>query len=91
MRVVTLVAIRVPFFVSTDYVRERARSETPSERWGDTWIDAHGRVQDVLGIGDGSGEPWVFTLDGQGRVLSSVHGPLVEPLARAVFSTLPES
>jgi hypothetical protein len=88
VRVVTLVALRLPFFVSQGMVRGRARPQVNPGEWTNTWIDVHGHVQSALGISDGSATPYVFTVDAQGRVVASVHAPVNHPSASAIMSAI---
>jgi hypothetical protein len=91
VRVVTLVALRLPFFVSQGMVRGRARPQVNQQEWGNTWIDIHGSVQNALGLSDGSATPYVFTVDSTGHVVASVHAPVNHPAANAIMSAIDQA
>jgi len=88
VRVITVVALSLPFFVTDGMVRDRARPQTPNAAWGDTWIEIHGNAQRALGVSDGSSTPYVFTVDSTGHVLASVHVAVQHPNAHAIFASL---
>lgn len=88
VRVVTVVALSLPFFITEGMVRDRARPQLPANEWGDTWIEIHGAAQRALGVADGSATPYVFTVDQRGRVLASVHATVEHPTARVIFASL---
>ena len=88
VRVITVVALRLPFFVSQGMVRGRARPQVHGQEWGNTWIDIHGDVQRALGVADGSATPYVFSVDASGHVVASVHANVNHPSASAVLASI---
>ena len=84
---VSVVSIGVPFFVSDDYARSKAREQVP-ERWrGKSLFDSDGTLAKELGLGKGE-TPWVFVVDAQGRIEARVHGTPDDPAAEAIWKAL---
>lgn len=82
---VTLIAIDLPFFISDDMALGLARDKIPSAYWDQTWLGGEGDIQRALQLEPGSDEPYVFTLDAQGRITAAVHGGVDDPAASRLW------
>ncbi|MBZ4329846.1 hypothetical protein [Corallococcus sp. AS-1-12] len=83
----SLIALKLPFFVSEGAARGKAKGQVPREFWEDTWLDKNGGMAKALGLSS-SETPYVLALDAQGRVLASVHATVDSPDARTIWSAL---
>ncbi|NTX12446.1 hypothetical protein HUA74_02015 [Myxococcus sp. CA051A] len=83
----SVLTFKVPFFVSADSARERAKKKVPEAFWTDTWLDKSGAVGKSLGLAS-SREPYAIALDERGQVLAVVHGNADSPEARALLQKL---
>jgi hypothetical protein len=83
----SLIALKLPFFVSEGTARGKAKGQVPREYWEDTWLDKNGGMARALGLSS-SETPYVMALDAEGRVLASVHATVDSPDARTIGSAL---
>jgi hypothetical protein len=83
----SILALSLPFFVPSGLARGRARERVPREYWGDTWLGTNGSLRRTLGLRD-SPQPYVFVLDGTGRVTASVHATAGSPAAATIWRAL---
>lgn len=83
----SLIALKLPFFVSEGAARGKAKNQVPREFWKDTWLDKNGGMAKALGLSS-SDTPYVLALDAEGRVVASVHATVDSPEARAIWSAL---
>jgi predicted transcriptional regulator len=83
----SILTLKVPFFVSADTVRGKAREKVPRVFWADTWVDKNGAMGKALGLAT-SATPYVFVLDARGRVVAAVHGTADAREAQAVWAAL---
>ncbi|MBN8468691.1 hypothetical protein JYJ95_19435 [Corallococcus exiguus] len=83
----SLIALKLPFFVSEGTARGKAKGQVPKDYWKDTWLDKSGGMAKALGLSS-SDTPYVLALDAEGRVLASVHAKVDSPEARAIWSAL---
>jgi predicted transcriptional regulator len=67
--VVTLVALRLSWFVPDFVVQDRARASAERARWSRVWLNRDGALQSSLGLPDGAGLPLVVVVDEHGRVV----------------------
>jgi hypothetical protein len=81
----SLISLHLPFFVSIDTARSKARREVPQQYWHATLLD-RGDIAAQLGLDQKV--PYVFALDEHGRVLAAVHGPVDSPAAENVWRAL---
>jgi hypothetical protein len=80
----SLLSLHLPFFVSIDTARSKARESVPERYWHQTLLD-RGNMREVLGL-RGS-PPYVFALDENGRVMAVVHGEVTSPDARYIWES----
>ncbi|EPX58970.1 hypothetical protein D187_003347 [Cystobacter fuscus DSM 2262] len=85
---VTLIAIDLPFFISDDLARGKAREKIPHEYWEQTWLGGEGDIQRALQLEPDSEVPYVFTLDSQGRISAAVHGPVGAPESSRIWQEI---
>lgn len=85
---VTLIAIDLPFFISNDLALGKAREKIPHKYWEQTWLGGEGDIQHALQLEPGSGSPFVFTLDSQGRITTTVHGRVGDPEASRIWQAM---
>jgi hypothetical protein len=84
---VSVISVGVPFFISDDYARGKARDEVP-ERWrSESLFDSDGKLAKELHLGKGD-KAWAFVVDAQGRIQARVHGPPDAPEAAAIWKAL---
>lgn len=83
----SVLTFKIPFFVSADSARERAKKKVPEEFWSDTWLDKSGGLGKSLGLAS-SREPYAIALDERGHVLAFVHGDVDSPEAKALMKKL---
>jgi hypothetical protein len=84
----SIISIHLPFFVSTSYAQSKAREQTPRQYWHATLLD-RGDLANHLGLDDGQ-VPYVFVLDGTGRVVAAVHATVDSPQANEVWNGFAE-
>lgn len=82
-----IISISVPFFVSDEYARQKAREQIPKAYWHDNFFDAHHTISSFLGLPE-SRVPWAFVLDPQGRVLAQAHAAWSASESKAVWAAL---
>lgn len=85
---VTLIAIDLPFFISDNMALGMARDRIPHKYWDQTWLGGEGDIQRALQMEPGSGVPYVFTLDAQGRITAAVHARVGDPQASHVWQAV---
>lgn len=83
----SVLTFKVPFFVSEESARDRAKKKVPEEFWSDTWLDKSGGLGKSLGLSS-SREPYAIALDERGHVLAVVHGDVDSPEAKALMKKL---
>ncbi|WP_126936249.1 MULTISPECIES: hypothetical protein [Corallococcus] len=83
----SLLALKLPFFVSEGTARGKAKGQVPQSYWQDTWLDKNGDMAKALGLSP-SETPYVLALDAEGRVLASVHATADSQEARTIWSAL---
>lgn len=83
----SILTFKLPFFVSEDSARERARKKVPKGAWTDTWLDKNGAMGKTLSLSS-SPMPYAFALDERGRVLATVHGEVDSPDGQALLKKL---
>jgi len=83
---VSIVSIHVPFFVSDDYARSKAREKVPEKWRSASLFDSDAKMAKQLGI-EGK-EPWVFVVAPDGQVLARAHGAADGPEAEAIWRAL---
>lgn len=84
---ISVLALDLPFFVSDDYARSTARDKVPKRYWHETLMGTDGKLARLLGLGAGE-TPWVFVIDGEGKVLARLHGNVKDPKAREIWDAL---
>jgi len=82
----SIISLHLPFFVSTDFVRNRAREQVPAQFWHATLVD-RGDMAEHLGLEE-SKTPYVFALDEDGRIMAVVHAPVQSPQAEMIWTAL---
>lgn len=83
----SVASIGVPFFVSIDMVRKRARESVPRQFWRDTLIDTHHNLARTLGLPE-SKVPFVYALDERGCVIAQAHAEVDSPEGQRVWEDL---
>jgi hypothetical protein len=86
-RRLSVASIGVPFFVSIDTVRKRARESVPRQYWRDTLIDTHHSLARTLGLEE-SKVPYVFVLDADSCVVTQAHAEVDSPEGQRVWDEL---
>jgi hypothetical protein len=82
----SIISLHLPFVVTTDYARRRAREEVPQAYWHDTLLD-RGSMADKLEQPE-SIVPYVYALDEHRRVLASFHGTADAADAQQIWKAL---
>ncbi len=84
---VSLISLRLPFFVSAGLARDKARDQVPRQFWSSSFLDRNGGMAKLLNLEE-SPLPYVFAVDGQGRILASAHGAPTQAGAEALWRAL---
>jgi len=82
----SLISLHLPFFVTTEYARSRAREQVPQAYWHDTLFD-RGDMAEGLTQPE-SNAPYVYALDEQRRVLAAVHGTVESSESQLIWRAL---
>lgn len=84
---VSIVSMKLPFFVGIDTVRSRARGQVPQQFWKDTFVDKDGALARALELPN-THVPFVYAVAPDGTVKAFVHGPANGPDADAIWRAL---
>jgi hypothetical protein len=82
----SIISLRLPFIVTTNYARGQAREQVPEVYWHDTLFD-RGEMAAQLGESE-SRTPYVYALDENRRVVAAVHAPVDAPEAQTIWAAL---
>jgi hypothetical protein len=82
----TIISLDLPFFVGADAVRSKVREKIPHQTWPDNLLDVRGEMARILGIS--GAEPWIFAVDGDGKILDQFNGPVTGPGAERIWKAL---
>ncbi len=84
---VSIVSLDLPFFVSDDYARSKAREKVPKAWRSRSLFDSDGKMSEKLKLGGGE-KPWAFAVGPDGEVLARVHGGVKSEQASEIWSKL---
>ena len=84
---VSILSLDLPFFVSDNYARNKARQEVPERWWSQTLMDTDQKLAKALDLQD-SKTPYEFVLDASGKVLASIHANVNGPGGEAIWQAL---
>jgi hypothetical protein len=82
----SIISLHMPFFITTAYARDQARSQVPERFWSHTFLD-RGDMAETLGLSE-SKVPYVYALDEQGRIVAHVHALVQSPEAAKIWAAL---
>lgn len=82
---VSIVSVDLGGWFSSKTVRGWAQKRVPEHWQSRTLFDSNQRMGKLLALEGDAEDPWVFVLDGQGRVVARVQGPWSPGRARAMF------
>ena len=83
----SVISVGVPFFVSDDYARAKAREKVPEKWRSRSLFDSEKGMAKALGLGSDE-KPWAFVVDPGGKVLARAHGAPDDPAAAAIWDAL---
>lgn len=84
---ISIISINVPFYVSDEYARSKARAQVPPRWESQTLMDTDEKMAKMLGMKE-SKTPYVFVVNPQGKVLASVHAKAGSPEAAQIWQAL---
>jgi hypothetical protein len=82
----SIISLHLPFFVTTDFARSRAREQVPPAFWHATLLD-RGDMSERLGQPE-SNLPFVYALDEQRHVLAVVHATVGSAESQSIWRAL---
>lgn len=81
---ISVVSLKLPFFVGIDTVRSHARKQAPPVFWKRTFVDRGGEMAKALDLPH-TQDPFVFAVAADGTVKAHAHGPPSGPEAEAIW------
>lgn len=84
---ISIISINIPFYVSDEYARSKARAQVPPRWESQTLMDTDQKMAKKLGMKQ-SKTPYVFVVNQQGTVLASVHARVGAPEATQIWQAL---
>lgn len=80
----SIISLHIPFFITTAYARDQARSQVPEQFWDDTLLD-RGDMAETLHLAE-SKLPYVYVLDATGKVVAEAHASARSPEAQHIWA-----
>lgn len=91
VRVLDVIAIDLPFFISESDAVGRAKQQIPKRYYDQTWLSGQQVLEKALHIPSESENAFVLVLDSQGRVLARVSGPPTDAKIQKIMTAVPPS